>query len=81
MMRRREFLMSPILMSWLLLAYAPRLGEIRYCRVSDEGLLDIVPPGCIAEVDPASQGATFLGTTATLFVNRGSWQLFPATEV
>lgn len=79
-MHRREFLLSAMGAS-LCLGYAPRLGEIRFCRVSHEGWLRLVPNGCIAEVDPVTEGATFLGSRATLIVDRGGWHLFPASEV
>jgi len=80
MMHRREFFQSAMAAS-LCLGYAPRLGEIRFCRVSHEGLLPLVPRGCIAEVDPATEGFTFLGSQATLVVNGSGWRLFPASEI
>ena len=79
-MRRREFFQSA-LAPWLCLGLAPRLGEVRFCRVSHEGLLPLVPRGCIAEVDPLIEGFTLLGSRATLIVNHSGWRLFPASEV
>ena len=78
MMDRREFLASPALMAALYLRAAPRLGKIHLCRVAHEGLLGIVPRGCIAEVDPGTEGAAFLGSDATLVVNRNGWRVFSA---
>lgn len=80
MMHRREFFRSA-LAAPLCLGYAARLGEIRYCRVSHERWLRLVPSGSIAEVDPVTEGATFLGSKATLIVDRSGWHLFPASEV
>ena len=79
MMHRREFLYTPLAaaVSW---GHAPRLGEILFCRVSHKSLLRLVPHGSIAEVDPASDGLTFLGSRATLVVDRNGWRLFPAHE-
>jgi hypothetical protein len=53
-----------------------RIGDVRFCRVSHAGLLGLVPADCIAEVDAATDGITFLGTHATLMVNRGGYRLF-----
>jgi hypothetical protein len=53
-----------------------RMGDVRFCRVSHAGLLGLVPADCIAEVDAATDGITFLGTHATLVVNRSGYQLF-----
>jgi hypothetical protein len=80
MMHRREFLQSALAAS-ACLGYAPGLGEIRFCRVSHEGWLRLVPRGCIAEVDPVTEGATFLGSHATLIVNQSGCHLFPASEL
>jgi hypothetical protein len=80
MMHRREFFQSALAAS-LCFGYAPLLGEIRFCRVSHEGWLRLVPRGCIAELDPAAEGATFLGSKATLAVNQHGWRLFPNSEV
>ena len=80
MMHRREFLQSALVAS-VCFGYAPCLGEIRFCRVSHEGLLRLVPGGCIAEIDPVTDGATFLGSRATLIVNGSGCHLFPASEV
>jgi hypothetical protein len=80
MMDRREFFQSALAAS-LCLGFAPRLGRVWFCRVSHEGLLRLVPSGCIAEVDPVTEGLTFLGSHATLIVNRSGWRLFPANEV
>jgi len=79
MMHRREFLYTPLAAA-VCLGYAPRLGEIRFCRVSHEGLLRFVPHGSVAEVDPVTDGLTFLGSRATLVVDRNGWRLFPAHE-
>lgn len=40
----------------------------------------MVRRGSIVEVDPTVEGATFLGSKATLIVNRGNWRLFPGSE-
>ena len=53
-----------------------RIGEVRFCRVSHASLLGLVPAGCIAEVDASTDGIAFLGTHATLVVNRSGCQLF-----
>ena len=53
-----------------------RIGDLRFCRVSHASLLGLVPAGCIAEVDAAADGIAFLGTHATLVVNRSGCQLF-----
>lgn len=54
------------------------LGEVHLCRVTDTGLLAEIQPVltdcsgfCIAEVDPAADGAIFLGSAATLVVRGG----------
>ena len=73
--------MSPAMVAGLCLGYAPRLGEIRFCRVSHDGLVGLVPRGCIVEVDPAAEGAAFMGSTATLVVNASGWRVFPASDV
>jgi hypothetical protein len=80
MMHRREFFQSA-LAAGLVAGYAQRLGEIRFCRVSHEGWLPLVPSGCIAEVDPVTEGFTLLGSKATLIVNGSGWRFFPASEV
>jgi hypothetical protein len=79
MMHRRRFIQSG-LAAGLCRGYAPRLGEIRFCRVSHEDWLALAPPGCIAEVDPRAEGLTILGSQATLTVNGSGWRLFPASE-
>ena len=76
-MCRREFLESPGWMACLFLRCAPRLGEIRFCRVAHPDLLGLVPFGCIAEVDPGTEVAAFLGSRATLVVDRSGWRVFP----
>jgi hypothetical protein len=53
-----------------------RIGAVRFCRVSHPGLLGLVPADCIVEVDAATDGIAFLGTHATLVVNRVGYQLF-----
>jgi hypothetical protein len=58
------------------LVHCGRIGDVRFCRVSHAGLLGFVPADCIAEVDAATDGITFLGTHATLVVNRGGYQMF-----
>jgi hypothetical protein len=83
MMHRRKFLQSALMISTasVCLGYAPRLGQIRFARVSHEDWLRLVPVGCIAEVDPVTEGATFLGSHATLVVNRSGCRLYPASEI
>jgi hypothetical protein len=58
------------------LVHRGRIGEVRFCRVSHAGLLGLVPADCIAEVDAATDGITFLGTHATMVMNRSGCQLF-----
>lgn len=58
------------------LVHCGRIGDVRFCRVSHERLLGLVPADCIAEIDAATDGITFLGTRATLVVNRSGCQLF-----
>jgi hypothetical protein len=53
-----------------------RIGDVRFCRVAHAGLLGLVPVDCIAEVDAAADGITFLGTHATLVVNGSGYRLF-----
>jgi hypothetical protein len=80
MMHRREFFRSALLLL-LFLPARPSIGAIRFCRVSHPRWLKFVPPGCIAEVDSAAEGITFLGVRATLAVNRAGCHVFPASEV
>jgi len=79
MMRRREFFESAFVAAVCLFC-APRLGQVRFCRVSHKRWLGMVRRGSIVEVDPTVEGATFLGSKATLIVNRGNWRLFPGSE-
>ena len=79
-MRRREFLQSPIWVAGVFLRCAPRLGEIRFCRVAHRDLLGLAPGGCIAEVDPLTEVATFLGSQATLVVDRSGWRVFAVEQ-
>lgn len=55
------------------------LGRLVFCRVGDAALLAVVErvtSGCIIEVDPAFQGAAFLGSRATLVIDRAGCHLF-----
>jgi hypothetical protein len=78
---RREFFQSAMaVLAFALqareLVRGGRMGDVRFCRVSHAGLLGLVPADCIAEVDAATDGIAFLGTHATLVVNRSGCQLF-----
>lgn len=56
------------------------LGTIRFCRISDSSLREaamaIGGRDVVVEVDPAVSGMTFLGSRATLVVDRDDWRLF-----
>jgi hypothetical protein len=75
MIHRRTFLGSAMLAPILASARAG-IGEIRYCRVADAEWLGFVPRGCICEVDPAAEGATLLGSRATLVIHRDGWNVY-----
>jgi len=77
MTHRRHFLQS-IAATLMLAPVRFGLGEVKFCRVPHPGWLRIVPPGCIAEVDPAAGGATFLGNRATLVISAKGYQVFGA---
>lgn len=60
------------------------LGRVGFCRIGDPALLAaaraVAGPrisGCIIELDPAFQGAAFLGSHATLVVTRAGCRVFP----
>jgi len=80
MMHRREFFRSAVF-PLLFLPARPGIGQVHFCRVAHAQWLKFVPPGCVAEVDSAAEGITFLGTRATLTVNRAGCHLFAASEV
>jgi hypothetical protein len=72
---RRQFLQLAVTVL-LLAPLRLRIGDIRFCRVSHRRWLSFIPPGCIAEVDAATTGVTFLGQNATLVVNGSGLRVY-----
>ena len=60
------------------------LGRVGFCRIGDPSLLTaarsvagLLRSRCIIELDPAFEGAAFLGSHATLVVTSAGCHVFP----
>jgi hypothetical protein len=61
------------------------LGRVCFCRVGDPAILvearSILAPAlgdCIIELNPAAEGAAFLGSRATLVISGGACRILPS---
>jgi hypothetical protein len=63
-----------------------KLGFIGFCRIAHDDLRSTAefvlsghPADCVIGVEPEADGATFLGSYATLTVSNIGWRVFPPT--
>ena len=62
-----------------------RMGTVRFCRIANGDLrevaLAIAGRGVVVEVDPSATGMTFLGSHATVVLDRRGCHLFSPTAL